>query len=240
MGAMQRNNFCGFCMECVKSCPKDNIGVFVRPFGGEKKLKGYDEMFNVLIMLAVAIAFSVTMLGPWSFIKEAANITESRHLAAYLVYVAALWSLALVLFPALFAGAVGAGNRLAGRPMPFRDAALNVAYMLIPVGIFAWIAFSLPSVLINYNYLLVVLSDPFGFGWNIFGTADMPFHPFHPDWIPSIQGLLLLVGLFIGLRAGLRGLVPVVTDARRRSLMMLPPALFALAVVNVLLKLYMG
>jgi hypothetical protein len=46
------------------------------------------------------------------------------------------------------------------------------------------------------------------------------------------------MGLFIGLRAGLRSLAPAVTDVRRRILMMLPPALFALAMVDVLFKLY--
>jgi len=239
-GTMDRNNHCGFCMECVKSCPKDNIGVFVRPFGADPGLRGRDEMANVLIMLAVAIAFSITMLGPWSWIKAAANITENRQIGPFLVYVAVLWLGALVIFPGLFKLATRLGNRLAGRPAAEAPIRLHAADTLIPVGIFAWIAFSLPSVLVNYNYLLVVLSDPFGFGWNLFGTAQVPFAPFIPEWIPLIQGILLLTGLFLGVRQGIRSIGRIVDTNVSRALVMMPPALFALAAVNILLRLYMG
>jgi polyferredoxin len=51
MGEMNRNNYCGLCTECIKSCPKDNVSIFLRPFGSDRILKGYDEMFNVIIML---------------------------------------------------------------------------------------------------------------------------------------------------------------------------------------------
>jgi hypothetical protein len=239
-GTMDRSNHCGFCMECVKSCPKDNIGVFVRPFGSDPGLRGRDEMVNVIIMLAVAIAFSITMLGPWSWIKEAANVTESRQIGPFFIYVATLWLSALVVFPGFFSLAARLGNRLAGRPVDHEPFVLHTAYTLIPVGIFAWIAFSLPSVLINYSYLLVVLSDPFGFGWNLFGTAQTPFLPFFPEWIPFIQGILLLTGLGLGVRQGIRSISRIVERNLCRALAMLPPALFALAAVNILLKLYMG
>jgi len=239
-GGMDRNSHCGFCMECIKSCPKDNMSVFVRPFGADPGLRGRDEMVNVIIMLAVAIAFSITMLGPWSGIKAAANITESRALVPFILYVATLWLSALVVFPGLFSLAARAGNRLAGQPADHRSVMLRAAYALIPVGIFAWIAFSLPSVLVNYNYLLVVLSDPFGLGWDLFGTAQMPFAPFIPEWIPLIQGLLLLTGLCLGIRQGLRSITPLTDHPRTQALVMLPPAVFALAIVNILLKLYMG
>jgi hypothetical protein len=76
---------------------------------------------------------------------------------------------------------------------------LRLACILIPVGIFFWIAFSLPPVMINYNYILSVLSDPFGFGWDIFGSANYLFKPFIPEWIPAILGTLLLPGLYFRL-----------------------------------------
>nr|MBL0715199.1 4Fe-4S binding protein [Desulfobacterales bacterium] len=72
IGKMRRNNACGLCMECVKSCPQDNIGLFLRPFGSDRLLRGYDELFNVVIMLVVAVAFSITMVGPWGVVKNAA------------------------------------------------------------------------------------------------------------------------------------------------------------------------
>ncbi len=240
IGKMNRNNYCGFCMECIKSCPKDNVGIFIRPFGSDRVLKGYDEMFNVIIMLVVAIAFSITMLGPWGFIKAAANFTESGRIIPYLVYLGAIWGSALVVFPGLFALTARGANRLAGKPASHRDMTLRLSYILIPVGIFAWIAFSLPSVLVNYNYIFAVLSDPFGWGWDIFGTAEFPFSPFYPEWLPVIQGILLLTGLYFGISRGFLSLKTIVPNFAARGRAMLLPALFALVMVNILLKLYMG
>jgi len=239
-GQMTRNNYCGLCTECVKSCPKDNIGLFIRPFGSDLGLRGMDEVFNVLIMVAVAFVFSVTMLGPWNVIKQAANVTETQHLLPFLVYVGAVLVLSLVVFPGLFMAAVKAGQRLSGKPIPRREMAKRLAYVFIPVGIFTWIAFSLPQVMINYSYILAVLSDPLGLGWNLLGTANYPYRPFWPESIPYIQGALLLAGLYFGLSRGRASLVGLFEDQRSRTWAMIPIAIVTLLVINVFLRLYMG
>jgi len=240
VGGMNRNNYCGFCTECIKSCPKDNVGIFLRPFGSDRKLKGYDEMYNVIIMLVVAIAFSITMLGPWGFIKEAANVTESRHLLPFLAYLAILWGSALVVVPGIFILIARGAHRMAGTAVDTKDLTLRLAYILIPVGIFAWIAFSLPAVMVNYNYILIVLSDPLGLGWDLFGTAGIPYNPLLPEWIPAIQGVILLAGLYFGLSRGYLGLKQAIQDPFARTRAMVLPSIFALLIVNVFLKLYLG
>ena len=58
-------------------------------------------------------------------------------------------------------------NRLAGNPVNNRAMTLRLAYILIPVGIFAWIAFSLPAIMVNYGYIISVFSDPLGLGWDL-------------------------------------------------------------------------
>ena len=239
-GKMDRNNYCGFCMECIKSCPKDNVGIFVRPFGADRTFKGYDEMFNAFIMLVVAIAFSVTMLGPWGLIKDAANITESHQFLPFLLYLASLWGTGLLVVPGLFAIAAKGANRLAGGDIDHKAFMLKISYIIIPIGISAWIAFSLPPLMINYGYILNVLSDPLGFGWDLFGTSNYPFHPLIPEWIPPIQGIVLLAGLYMGLSRGYLAIKGFVKDPLLRARAMILPSLFALLVVNVLLKLYMG
>jgi hypothetical protein len=237
---MNRNNYCGLCTECIKSCPKDNVGIFIRPFGSDRVLKGYDEMFNVIIMLVVAIAFSITMGGPWSVIKDAANVTESRQIAPFLIYVASIWTLALVVFPGIFSLVARLANRMAGSRVSNRTMTLRLAYILVPIGIFAWIAFSLPMLMVNYSYILNVLSDPLGLGWNLFGTANYPFKPFFPQWIPLIQGLILLAGLYLGLTRGYLAIKDIIEDSKLRTKALVIPAIFALLVVNILLTLYMG
>ena len=83
-------------------------------------------------------------------------------------------------------------------------------------------------------------SDPLGLGWDLLGTADMHFGPLIPDWIPVIQGLVLLTGLYLGVSRGLMGLRDVLHDRSLQIRAMVLPAAFALLAVNVLLKLYMG
>jgi ferredoxin len=240
LGKMDRNNYCGLCTECIKSCPKENVGVFVRPFGSDRVLKGYDEMFNVIIMLVVALAFSVTMLGPWGVIKDAANVTESRQIMPFLIYLGIVWSLALGIFPLFFVLAAKGANRLAGKGVSDRVMILRLAYLLIPLGMFSWIAFSLPPMMINYNYILSVLSDPLGLGWNLFDTADYPFKPFYPEWIPLLQGVILLTGLYLGLSSVFLGLKDLISDPSLRARGMILPSLFALFVINLFLKLFLG
>ena len=240
VGNMSRNNYCGLCTECIKSCPKDNVGIFLRPFGSDRKLKGYDEMFNVMIMLVVAVAFSIVMLGPWGFIKDAANVTESRQVIPFLIYLAVIWSSALLIVPGLFMLVAKGARRLAGAETNSRLLTLRLAYILIPVGIGAWIAFSLPAIMVNYGYIISVFSDPLGLGWDLLGTADTHFKALIPDWIPVIQGLVLLTGLYLGVSRGFMALKDVLPDTNSRIRAMFLPALFALLVVNLLLKLYMG
>ncbi len=238
-GNMDRNNYCGLCTECVKSCPKDNVGIFLRPFGSDRNLKSFDEVFNVLIMLMVALVFTVTMLGPWNGIKQAANVTESRQLVPFLLYLGSVMSLTVIIFPGIFLLASKSAHRLIGGQVSWKEFSYRAAYIFIPVGIFVWIAFSLPQVMINYSYIFSVLSDPLGLGWNLFGTADYPFKPFHPETIPIIQGVLVLVGLFFGLSRGFSSLKEVLSSSQGIRAMIVP-SLLAVGVVNVFLRLVMG
>ena len=240
IGTMNRNNYCGMCTECIKSCPKDNIGLFLRPLGSDRVPRGYDEMFNIIIMLVVAIVFSITMGGPWSVIKDAANVTESRELIPFLIYVSTIWGLALVVFPGLFALVALASKRMAGDQVGFRTLILRLSYILVPIGIFAWIAFSLPMLMVNYSYILVVMSDPLGMGWDLLGTANFTFKPFIPEWIPIIQGVILLAGIYFSLSRGYLGLKNILPESIPRFKALMPPSIFALIVVNVFLKIYMG
>ena len=240
IGNMDRNNDCGLCTECIKSCPKDNIGIFTRPFGSDKNIKGYDEMYNIIIMLVVAIVFSAVMLGPWGFIKDAANVTESHEIIPFIIFFVIVWSLALVIFPGLFVLFAKISNYFAKKPVSDRRLTLRLSYILIPIGMFAWIAFSLPAIMINYGYIISILSDPLGLGWDLFNLANVHFKPFIPDWIPFIQGVILLSGLYLGLSRGYDAIKQMIPGQSERCRAMIFPSLYALLCVNILLKIFMG
>lgn len=67
-------------------------------------------------------------------------------------------------------------RRITRQRQPLRRLFVDYAYALIPLGLAAWIAFTLGFVLVNGSYALVVLSDPLGWGWDLFGTASTPGH----------------------------------------------------------------
>jgi hypothetical protein len=92
--------------------------------------------------------------------------------------------------------------------------------------------------MINYNYILSTWSNSFGFGWDIFGTADYPFEPLSPGWIPIIQKMVLLTGLYFGISRGHLALKDPLPDSTLRAKAMILPSLFALLVINVMLKLF--
>jgi hypothetical protein len=193
--------------------------IFVRPFGSGIKIRGYDEVFNVIIMPVVAIVFSAVMLGPWEAVKDAANFIESGDIHHFLF--------------------CKTSNRLAGKPAPDKTLIFMLTGMLIPVGIFAWIAFSLPGIMVNYGHVISILSDPPELGWDIFNFAGIYFKPFIPDKIPFIQGWLLLAGLYMGLKRAQQAVSEVIENRRETLAVMALPALYALVFVNILLKIFM-
>jgi hypothetical protein len=74
-----------------------------------------------------------------------------------------------------------------------RFASLSTA--LIPLGLMFWVAFSLSFVLTNASYILAALSDPFGLGWNLFGTANAAWQPMLTSLLAPAQTLALVGGL---------------------------------------------
>ena len=197
MGKLDRNNYCGLCMECVKSCPNDNIGLNLRPFASDIRIKGYDEAWKGFIMLALAMAYSVILLGSNGTIKDWANVAETGEWGGFLIYTFILWSVALVIIPAIFFGCTKLAQKMAGvNDVPFKDIFLGYSYLLVPLGLLAWIAFSFPLLFVNGSYIISVISDPLGWGWDLFGTAHFPWQPLIPEYLGIVQIILLLVGLY--------------------------------------------
>jgi heme/copper-type cytochrome/quinol oxidase subunit 2 len=70
---------------------------------------------------------------------------------------------------------------------------ISQSYALVPLGLTAWVAFSLSFVFANFSYVLVALSDPFGWGWDLIGTAGIGWTP----WLTSLTPFLQ-VGVLVG------------------------------------------
>lgn len=194
-GNLERNTHCGMCMECLKSCPKNNIALNLRPFGADllvAKGRSLDEAYKALIMLACALLYSAVLLGPWGWLKSWANLDSLSHWA---IYAAGFLAINMLVLPGLFWLTAALSRRMARLDTPVKRLFIDYAYSLAPLGLIGWIAFSFSFVFVNGSYAIAVLSDPFGWGWNMFGTRDFPWMPFLPGLMTFLQTGLLLAGL---------------------------------------------
>jgi hypothetical protein len=65
------------------------------------------------------------------------------------------------------------GERLTSVPRNLREAAGLYVWSIVPIALAYHFAHYLTVLLVNGQYALVALSDPFALGWNLFGTAEM-------------------------------------------------------------------
>lgn len=240
---MDRNNYCGLCMECLKTCPHDNMTVLARPFASDTKLKGYDEAWKAFIMLALAGAYSLIYQGPWGILKDWANVTETQDWGSFAIYAAALWATALVVIPSFFTVGVVAGRRLIGAPPDAKARKqdfLGYAYTLVPLGLCAWVAFSLPLVFVNGVYILNVASDPLGWGWDLFGTGNLAWSPLLPHWMPYIQVPILIAGLYQALKVGAAYAFQTYPDGKIAVRSFLPVGIFLSLITIFFMVIYVG
>ena len=239
-GAMDRNAYCGLCMECVKTCSKGNISVGLQPIGqgllaGKARL---DEAYKAFIILASAGLYSAVLLGPWGWLKSLAGNPLSFGFA---LYAAIVVGVAVIVVPGMFL-AVAALSRLAAGSSRISTLQLwkGLSYGLVPLSLMAWISFSLSLVLASGWYVIPVVSDPLGRGWDIFGTAAFEGAPFLMGFLPYLQLTAMLAGLGWSINASWRICLRTFTDRKEASRALLPVTAFLSCATAAFLWLYLG
>lgn len=189
-GGLTKNTYCGLCLECLRTCPHDNIAVNLRPFSADlaKPAARMDEAFKSFIMLGAAMIYAGVLLGPWGVLKDAAYQVGT---SAWLLYAILFLAILFLILPGFFTLAILFLKSSA--PLKHRFTSFSTA--LIPLGLMFWVAFSLSFVLTNASYILAALSDPLGLGWNLFGTASFPWQPMFTTLLAPAQTLALVGGL---------------------------------------------
>ncbi len=229
--ALRDSSACGLCLECLRACPKDNLALNLRPFSAElgapRSASRLDGAFLALVMLGSALAFAAVFVGPWGWLKLAAYRVGS---AAWWGYAAGFLALNLLALPGLFGLAVWAGG---SRRLPGRRAIANQAQALLPLGLLAWIAFTVSFALPKLGYIAGVLNDPFGWGWKLLGSGYVFWQPDLANPGALLQVGLLLLGLFWS--AQVAGQVSAAENRRA-----LPVQLFCLSFTLAMLWLLVG
>ncbi|MGD8376603.1 MAG: hypothetical protein PVF68_10730 [Acidobacteriota bacterium] len=205
---MRTNAYCTVCTECVKSCPHDNVAINVRGWAADLHAPGparRDEAILAVVLLSLTSFHGLTMTPAWGeALAWLRGATGLRYLAVFslgmatILVLPALTYLLFSRFAARFLPAVGRrGARSA--------AAIRYAYPLIAIALTYHLAHNAGHFLAEAGQLLPVLSDPFGTGRDLLGTAA--WHPgplVGPSWIWATQILLVLLGLCWALRAAER------------------------------------
>lgn len=187
---LTRNTYCGLCMECIRTCPQDNIAINLRLFSTDlaRPSTRLDESFKAFIMLGSAMVYAGVLLGPWGGIKAAAYRIGTT---AWFGYAGVFLAILLLILPSLFSLCVPRTGDLNS----FKKQFSILSSSLIPLGLAFWIAFSLSFIFTNATYILASLSDPLSLGWDLFGTASIAWQPVLTAILPPAQTFVLVGGL---------------------------------------------
>jgi hypothetical protein len=225
-------------MECLRVCPQDNIALNLRPFGSDlgqsRSSSRLDEAFLALMMLGSVLAFSAVFTGPWGNLKLAAFEIGSP---AWLGYAFGFLALNILILPGLFALSVWAGTKTSRAKVSLRMSMANQSQILLPLGLCAWIAFTISFAFPKISYVLSVLSDPLGWGWNLLRISSTSWSPDVSWFSPVLQAAILLLGLFWSASVA-RRLEQANTKASRWQT--IPALAFSLAFSLIMLWLLVG
>lgn len=213
-GGLERNNYCGLCTECIKTCPLDNTTFrinfrwFADLFVSDKR--ELDEAFKAFIMLGGAAIYSAVMLGWWPGLKDVGNyITDLRvfNPGQFGIYISLLFGTTLIVMPGshlLFTWLSRLASGEEGREKSLKEIFVDQAYALVPMGLFAWIAFCFSFLFVNSSYIPKVLNDPFGWGWNLLGLKELSWTPYFTGLYPVLQAGVLIAGLALSIYVSFR------------------------------------
>ena len=123
-------------------------------------------------------------------------------------------SLCLLLSPWLYFAAyalfVWLGRLMAGSRVPMRQLLLDFSFSLLPIALVYHITHYYTLLLSQGVKIVSLLSDPFGWGWNLFGTAQLWRAPILPEmstvWHTQV-GLILfghVVSVYLAHQQALR------------------------------------
>ena len=218
VAGIERNVDCGICTECFKSCPYENVSLAWRRGPWREQFPSYGEAWQAIVLLILAAVYSLTVHSPWPFVRDLVNVVDKATWMEFGLYAAALWALALGAGPLVFwlASFVGIwwckrGENDIPKGSPEQFSAFSATSgqvfrrtmpALLPLGLALWAAFFIATLMANFTFVLYTFSDPFGWGWDLLGTAGMPWLQLWPSGIPWIQAGLTLSGLAFSLQKG--------------------------------------
>ncbi len=236
MGAMNDNQYCTLCTECVKSCPHDNIALNLRSSGADllyPHRAKIDEAYMAILVFIVSAFHGAAMIPLWKEwetglrgwlidheLLSTLGIGELFAGSNGGVLTFTLMMLAAILAPGLLYALLCGTMRLAsGRSeVSTRKLFVRFAYTLLPIALFYHLAHNATHVFWEWSKLRRLISDPLGWGTDFFGTARAPLSSlWSPETIWYLQVALVVVGHAYGIFVAQREAFRVYDGDRKAS-----------------------
>jgi len=241
-GAMDRNNYCTLCGDCVAACGHGNLVLRLRAFGQDlwaTRRRLLDESYLAVVLVGLTLVVTAQMLTAWpgwisalaGWLPAVVRTTLKPVTYLGLVECVVLLGGSLVVVPLLVLGGAAAADRLAGpRRLGRRRTFVAFGYMFVPVGLAMHLAHNLAHLLLEGGGIVPVVQravavyTPFSLG-----VPDWNVRPLAPEPVVAVLQMAVLVGFFIlSLGAGHRLSLRVYGDARVASRAWVPMAALAL------------
>ncbi len=220
---LSRNTYCTMCTECVRACPHNNFALRLRSFctdlNSESEFRP-DESYLAIVLLALTSFHGLTMTPTWyTYTDWVQSLVGVGYKTAFsilmatciIVPVAFFWTIALV------------GNAVTRARIGIGPVFRAFAFSLVPIALFYHVAHNVMHFFREAQFLLPRLSDPFGWGWDLFGTASVTYGPLlELDTIWYLQLFLVLTGHVFGILVSERVARKLFESKRDRWLVQLP------------------
>ena len=162
---------CINCHECMERARGDQREWNLRPLGAgllTRTRVSTSQAAFVMLMLATVTFDGLSETPPWAAV--------SIPVMAVIKNVYVVGAMGLIGFPLLFAGVYLLFCKLivavSGRRRSVGDIARSFVYSLVPIAVAYHLAHYFTYILVQGQFIIPLVSDPFGYGWDIFGTTD--------------------------------------------------------------------
>ena len=204
-----QDGVCVDCSECFNRASFVDRQLNLRPYAIgllRKEDSSFSMMAFVLLILATVTFDGFISTPAWmniqniflQFVSEISTVASLGFVAFYIVFIC------IYLFFSLLIAVFGGGN------YSVISIAVTFVYSIVPIALAYHFAHYLYLLLIQGQLIIPLLSDPFGYGWNLFGTAsyrvNVKFVGAEFYWLTALITIVLghVIAVYIGHISALR------------------------------------
>src|SRR5215470_4211941 len=174
-------------------------GMWLRPFGAgliEGGSVSTSMMAFVLLLLSTVLYDGALGTPEWDKLEAviAAHLSALGDFKLMAIRTAGLFAFWLA-FCGAYVGVSAIMSAVTQRRLVPLEFARSFAFTLVPIAMGYHFAHYFTFLLIQGQYIIPLVSDPFGFGWNLFGTAgyrvDIAIVDARFAWITAVTAILI-------------------------------------------------